>query len=102
MNKDAIRELIDLRTDISTVNITPYVIKPVVDRLNSIIIDLMDEGRDDETCCTCEDCPVMKKMDNFIEATKLREWLMETAPKATSMTADEILEAEKMARGGTD
>ena len=104
MNKDAICELMDLRADISTINPLPNIMKPVINRLNSVIIDLMeiDEGRENGTCCVCEDCPAMKKIDNFIEATKLREWLMETAPKAASMTADEILEAEKMARGGTD
>ena len=104
MNKDAIYELKDLKQYISTVKVTPYAMKPVINRLNSVIIDLMeiDEDQENETCCTCEDCPAMKKINNFIEATKLREWLMETAPKAASMTADEILEAEKMARGGTD
>ena len=95
MNKDAICELMDLRADISTVNVTPYVIKPVINRLNSIIIDLMDEGRKSETCCACKDCPAMKKVDDLIEATKLREWLEETASKTA-------LEVEKMARGGTD
>ena len=97
MNKDAICELMDLRADISTVNVTPYVIGPVINRLNSIIIDLMeiDEGQENETCCTCEDCPAMKKVDDLIEATKLREWLEETASKTA-------LEVEKMARGGTD
>ena len=94
MNKDAICELMDLRADISTVNVTPYVMKPVINRLNSIIIDLMemDEGRKNETCCACEDCPAMKKVDDLIEATKLREWLEETASEAA-------LEAERMARG---
>ena len=102
MNKNTIYKLMDLRTDISTINPLPNIMKPVINRLNSIIIDLMDEGRENETCCVCEDCPATKKVDDLIEATKLREWLMETAPKAASMTADEILEAEKMARGGTD
>ena len=67
MNKDAICELMDLRADISTVNVTPYVMKPVVNRLNSIIIDLIDEGRENETCCACEDCPAIKKADNLAE-----------------------------------
>ena len=97
MNKDVIYKLMDLKTDILTVNITPYVMKPVINRLSSIIIDLMeiDEGRENGTCCACEDCPAMKKVDDLIEATNLREWLAETASKAA-------LEAEKMARGGTD
>ena len=93
--KDAICELMDLKSDISTVNVTPYVIEPIVNKLNSIIIDLMDEGRENETCCVCEDCPAMKKVDYLIEATNLREWLAETASKTT-------LEVEKMAREGID
>ena len=56
--------------------------------VDSVIKDLLDE--DD-----CSNCPAMKKIGNFIEATKLREWLEETASEAA-------LEAEKMARGGTD
>ena len=67
----------------------------VANFVDSIIIDLMDEGRENETCCACKDCPVMKKVDDLIEATKLREWLAETASKTA-------LEVEKMARGGTD
>ena len=67
----------------------------VANLVDSIIIDLIDEGRENKTCCACEDCPAMKKVDDLIEATKLREWLEETASEAA-------LEAEKMARGGTD
>ena len=115
MNKDVIRELMDLKQYISTVKVTPYAMKPVINRLNIVIIDLMDEGRESETCCACEDCSAMKKVDELIEVTKLREWPEETASEAAleskkmikklmgaSMTADEIIEAEKMARGGTD
>ena len=95
MNKDVIRELMDLRADILAVKPLPNIMQSVINKLNSIIIDSMDEGREDETCCTCEDCPAMKKVDDLIEATKLREWLAETASKTA-------LEVEKMARGGTD
>ena len=100
MNKDVIRELMDLRTDILAVNPLPNMhditlMQSVIDKLNNIIIDSMGEDREDKTCCTCEDCPALKKMDNLIEATKLREWLEETASKTA-------LEVEKMARGGTD
>ena len=95
MNKDVIRELMDLRADILAVKPLPNIMQSVINELNSIIIDSMDEDQEDETCCTCEDCPALKKMDNLIEATKLREWLEETASKTA-------LEVEKMARGGTD
>ena len=96
MNKDAICELMDLRADISTVNVTPYVMKPVINRLNSIIIDLMDEGRESKTCCACEDCPAIKKMDELASQAEMFKKLI------AEVTTDEILEAEKMARGGTD
>ena len=55
----------------------------VANLVDSIIIDLIDEGRENKTCCACEDCPAMKKVDNL----------------AGVITAHE---AEKMARGGTD
>ena len=93
MNKDVIRELMDLRANISRANITPYVMRSVI---NSIIIDLMDEGRENETCCTCEDCPAVKKMDELESRTEMFKNLI------VEVTTDEIIEAEKMARGGTD
>ena len=102
MNKDVIRELMDLRADILAVKPLPNIMQSVINKLNSIIIDLMDEGRENETCCACEDCPAMKKMNELIEAIKLKEWLAETASELSNMTVDEILEVEKMARGGTD
>ena len=124
MNKDAICELMDLRADISTVNVTPYVMKPVINRLNSVIIDLMeiDEGRENETCCACEDCPAMKKIDNFADAidqgymiskrtgqpfkVECIESELKTAKKVIESYGIGfhigIEEAEKMARGGTD
>ena len=97
MNKDVIRELMCLRTDISTINPLPNIMKPVINKLNSIIIDLMDEGRENLICCTCEGCPATKKMNRLDSQAEMIKKLM-----GASMTADEILEAEKMARGGTD
>ena len=129
MNKDAIYkdvicELMDLKADISTVNVTPYVIEPIVNKLISVIIDLMemDEGRESETCCTCEDCPAMKKVDNFADAidqgymiskqigqpfkVECIESELKTAKKVIESYGIGfhigIEEAEKMARGGTD
>ena len=100
MNKvELVYELTRVKNGLN--NITPVngeqseLVRTINNTVDSVIIDLLDED-------ACEDCPAMKKVDDLIEATKLREWLMETAPKAASMTADEILEAEKMARGGTD
>ena len=97
MNKDVIRELMDLRADILAVNPLPNIMQSVINKLNSIIIDSMDEDQENETCCTCEDCPAMKKMDRLDSQAEMIKKLM-----GASMTADEILEAEKMARGGTD
>ena len=78
--------------------------KPVVNRLNSIIIDLMEinKGRENETCCACKYCPATKKMNRLDSQAEMIKKLM-----GASMTADEIIEAEKMARGkrargGTD
>ena len=104
MNKDAIQELMDLKQHISRTNVTPYVMKPIADRLNSIIIDLMEmgEGRDNETCCTCEDCPAMKKMDELelrAEIFKNLKVEVTTDENLEAVTTDENLEAEKMARG---
>ena len=93
MNKDAICELMDLRADISTINPLPNIMKPVINKLNSIIIDLMDEGRESGTCCACKDCPAMKKVDELDSQAEMFKKLI------AAVTADEILEAEKMARG---
>ena len=94
--KDAICELMDLRADISTVNVTPYVMKPVINKLNSIIIDSMGEDQENETCCTYEECPAMEKINELDSQAEMFKKLI------AAVTADEILEAEKMARGGTD
>ena len=110
MNKDAICELMDLRSDISTVNVTPYVMKPVINRLNSIIIDLMemDEGRESETCCACEDCPAMKKVDNLADVISQGYMVSERTGQPFKVDCIERkielypLDAEKMAKGGTD
>ena len=124
MNKDVIYKLMDLKTDILTVNVTPYVMKPVVNRLNSIIIDLMviDEGRENETCCACEDCPAMKKVDNLADAIDQGYMISKQMGRPFKVdcienelkTAKKVIEsygigfgigyeeAEKMVRGGTD
>ena len=117
MNKDVIRELIDLRTDILAVKPLPNIMQLVIDKLNNIIIDSIDEDQENETCCTCEDCPVMKKIDNLAVAIdqgymmskrtgqpfKIECIENELKTKACSTGYDIFYnEAEKMARGGTD
>ena len=96
MNKDVIRELMDLRADILAVKPLPNIMYLVINKLNSIIIDSMDEDQENETCCACEDCPAMKKVDELDSQAGMFKKLI------AEVTADEILEAEKMARGGTD
>ena len=66
----------------------------VANFVDNIIIDLIDEDRENETCCACEDCPAIKKMNRLDSQAEMIKKLM-----GASMTADEIIEAEKMARG---
>ena len=117
MNKDAIRELMDLRTDILAVKPLPNIMQSVINKLNSIIINSMDEDQENETCCTCEDCPVMKKIDNLAVAIDqgymvskqmgqpFKVECIESELKTKAYSIGYHIgydEAEKMARGGTD
>ena len=117
MNKDVIHELMDLRTDILAVKPLPNIMQLVINKLDSIIIDSMGEDQENETCCTCEECPAMKKIDNLANAIDqgymiskrtgqpFKVECIESELKTKAYSIGYHIgydEAEKMARGGTD
>ena len=100
MNKaELIIELGNIKSEIMNANLTALpartaFMESMEEKLDKAVLGLINE-EDKYNTCDCQDCPAMNKVDDLIEATKLREWLAETASKTA-------LEVEKMARGGTD
>ena len=62
----------------------------------TVLYDNQVESPEVKVGCTCEDCPALKKMDELASQAEMFKKLI------AEVTVDEILEAEKMARGGTD
>ena len=82
MNKDVIYELMELRNDVSCEKSIKKDLKKVIcNRISSVIIDLMDESRED-------DWLALKKTIKLADAIDRGDIKLE--------------EAEKMAQGGTD
>ena len=129
MNKaQIIEELMNLRSDIAfESDMTRKVKRAISNRLNGIIVDIMDDVREDEelqvvTHIDCSNCPAMKKIDNLADAIgqgymvskqtgqHFKVECIENELKTVKKVIESygigfhigIGEAEKMARGGTD
>ena len=124
MNKgEIIEELMNLRSEIVfESDMTRKVKRATSNRLNGMIVDIMDDVRDDEelqvvTHIDCSNCPAMKKVGNLADAIDqgyiiskqigqhFKVECIESELKTKAYSIGYHIgydEAEKMARGGTD